>query len=234
MQAVIFAAGKGTRLRPLTHKKPKPMLEVAGRPILEYLLDSLPSSIDEVIIVVGFLSNRIKDFFGQEYKGRRIHYAIQKEQLGTFDALLTAEPYLKVNPFLCLVGDDFYNKKDLENLMKYDLAILVIEKDDPGRFNICIEKDGFLNDIISKPDNDSNKNLIFTGACVLTKEIFKERIIYNNQNEQSLPHTMVSLSKRYPIRMIHANFWHSITYPDDLSVAEKMFHTTSEDYIIGS
>ena len=222
MQAVIFAAGKGTRLRPLTYKKPKPMLEVAGHPILEYLFNSLPYSIDDVIIVVGFLSNQIKNYFGHEYSGRRIHYAIQKKQLGTFDALHTAEPYLNNNPFLCMVGDDLYNKKDLENLIKYDLAMLVLEKDDSGRFNICIEKDGYLNDIISKSENDSNKNLIFTGACVLTREIFKENIIYNNQNEQALPHMMVSLSKRHPIRMIHASFWHSITSPDDLSKAERI------------
>lgn len=222
MQAVIFAAGKGTRLRPLTHNKPKPILEVSGRPILEYLLDSLPACIDEVIIVVGFLSNQIKDYFGNTYKERRIRYAFQREQLGTFDALNTAKPFLMNNPFLCLVGDDFYNQKDLIKLIKYDLAMLVIEKEVPGRFSICLEKDDYLLDIIGKSEIDSDKNLIFTGACVLTKDIFKEEIIYNNQNEQSLPHMMVSLSKRHPVRMIRASFWLSITYPDDLLKAESM------------
>lgn len=228
MQAVIFAAGEGTRLRPLTHNKPKPMLGVSGRPILEYLLDSLPDCIDEVIIIVGFLSNQIKDHFGNEYNERKIRYAFQKEQLGTFDALNTAKPYLMDNPFLCLVGDDFYNQKDLIKLIKYDLAMLVIEKENPGRFSICLEKEGYLLDIISNSEIDSNKNLIFTGACVLTKDIFKEEIIYNNQNEQSLPHMMVSLSKRHPIRMIRAGFWHSITYPDDLLKAEKMLMMSRE------
>lgn len=80
MQVVIFAAGEGTRLRPLTNKKPKPMLEVSGRPILEHLLDSLPDCIDEVIMVVGFLSNQIEDHFGSSYKERRIHYAFQRER----------------------------------------------------------------------------------------------------------------------------------------------------------
>ena len=222
MQAVIFAAGKGTRLRPLTHQKPKPLLEVSGRPILEHLLDSLPESVDEVIIVVGYLSDQIQDHFGHEYKGRKIRYAFQKNLLGTFDALYTAEPYLRNSPFLCLVGDDFYHQKDLEKLTEYDLAMLVMEKDDPGRFNICIEKDGYLYDIVRNSEKHSNRNLIHTGACVLTRNIFQEEIVYNDQNEQSLPHMMVSLSKKHPIRMIHATFWHSITYPADLSEAERI------------
>ena len=221
MQAVIFAAGKGTRLRPLTNNKPKPMLEVSGRPILEYLLDSLPDCIEEIIIVVGFLSNLIKDHFGGKYKQRRISYAIQREQLGTFDALNSARPYLKNNPFLCLVGDDFYNQKDIMELIKHDLAMLVIERDDPGRFSICLEKDGYLLDIISHSEITSHKNLIFTGACVLTKDIFAEEVFYNSQNEQSLPHMMVSLGKKHPVRLIRAGFWLSITYPDDLLKAES-------------
>ncbi|MGA1840067.1 MAG: nucleotidyltransferase family protein [bacterium] len=228
MQAVIFAAGEGTRLRPLTNNKPKPMLEVSGRPILEYSLDSLPDCIDEVIMVVGFLSDQIQGHFGEAYKERRIRYAMQKKQLGTFDALNSARPYIRNNPFLCLMGDDFYNHKDLIKLTKHDLAMLVIEKDDPGRFSICLEKDGYLLDIVNNSEIISHKNLIFTGACVLTKDIFEEEIIYNNQNEQSLPHMMVSLSKRHPIRMIRAGFWLSITYPDDLLMAERISMTDSE------
>ncbi|MGA1863791.1 MAG: sugar phosphate nucleotidyltransferase [bacterium] len=221
MQAVIFAAGEGTRLRPLTHNKPKPMLEVSGRPILKYSLDSLPDCIDEVIIVVGFLSDQIRDYFGEAYKKMKIRYALQREQRGTFDALNSARPYIRNDPFLCMMGDDFYNHKDLIRLAKHDLAMLVIEKDDPGRFSVCLEKNGYLLDIINNPEITSHRNLIFTGACVLTKDIFEEEIIYNNQNEQSLPHTMVSLSKKHPVRMIRAGFWLSITYPDDLLTAER-------------
>lgn len=221
MQAVIFAAGQGKRLRPLTETTPKPMLEISGRPILAYLLDSLPECIDEIILVVGYLSHRIEAYFGSDYQGRSIRYAHQRELLGTFDALRTAGPYLLNLPFLCLVGDDFYHPQDLEELTGFDPAMLVMERNDPGRFSICIERDGFLHDIISPVQNHSGRNLIFTGACVLTKDIFKEAVIYNHQNEQSLPHMMVSLSRRMPIRMIHARFWHSITYPGDLAEAER-------------
>jgi len=222
MQAVILAAGKGIRLQPLTYNTPKPMLEVLGRPILEHLLDSLPGTVDEAIIVVGYLADHIKDHFGNEYKERRIRYAYQKEQLGTFDALHASKACLKGDPFLCLVGDDFYSKEDLEELTRYDLAMLVMEKADPGRFNICIEKDGSLYDIVGSSENDSGIRLIFTGACVLTNDIFSEEMRHNTQHEQSLPHVMVSLSRRHPIRMIRAGFWHSITSPDDVCEAERV------------
>ena len=157
MQAVILAAGKGKRLRPLTLRKPKPLLEVAGRPILEHLLDSLPDRIDEIIMVVGYLSDQIKDYFGPEYKGCKIRYAPQKKLLGTFDALCAAKRYLKNHPFLCMVGDDFYDPGDLQKLTEHNPAMLVIEKEDPGRFNICIEKNGYLYDIVANTENHSNK-----------------------------------------------------------------------------
>ena len=222
MQAVILAAGRGVRLHPLTYTTPKPMLKVLGRPILEHLLDSLPSPVDEAIIVVGYLAERIKDHFGSEYEGRRIRYAHQQEQLGTFDALHAARAFLKGDSFLCLVGDDFYTTEDLEELTRHDLAMLVMERDDPGRFNICTERDGFLHDIVKKPEHDSGPYMIFTGACVLTNDIFPEQIVYNTHHEQSLPHAMLSLSRRHPIRMIRARFWHSITSPEDISAAERM------------
>jgi len=222
MQAVILAAGKGIRLQPLTHNKPKPMLEVLGRPILEHLLDSLPGTVDEAIIVVGYLADQIRDHFGNEYRGRGIRYTYQKEPLGTFDALHAARAYLGNDPFLCLVGDDFYSREDLERLIHYDLAMLVMEKADPGRFNVCIERDGSLYGIVGRSENDSGPHLIFTGACILTNDIFSEEIVYNPQHEQSLPHVMVSLSRRHPIRMIRAVFWHSITSPEDISEAERV------------
>ena len=64
MQAVILAAGKGTRMRPLTYDIPKPMLPIKGKPVLEYTLSFLPDDIDEVIIVVNYLGKHIKKYFG--------------------------------------------------------------------------------------------------------------------------------------------------------------------------
>ena len=72
MQVVILAAGHGTRMEELTTRVPKPMLDVAGKPLLEYKLEALPDEIDEIVIVTGYLGDFIKRHFGSSYIGKKI------------------------------------------------------------------------------------------------------------------------------------------------------------------
>ena len=117
MQAVILAAGKSTRTYPLTLTKPKPLLKVANRTLLEHNLDNLTGFIDEVIIVVGYKKNLIKKFLGGRYKSIKIKYAEQKQQLGTAHALSVAEPYIR-GRFVLMAGDNIYSKYDIKNCIK--------------------------------------------------------------------------------------------------------------------
>ena len=82
-----MVAGLGTRLRPLTHNVPKSMIRVAGRPILEWSIDRLPPEIEEVILVVGYRQEQIRQHFGNQWHGRRIRYAEQTEPKGTGHAV---------------------------------------------------------------------------------------------------------------------------------------------------
>ena len=81
MQAIILAAGRGTRMGELTKETPKPMLKIKNKPILEYKLNALPEEITEVIFVIGYLGDAIKNYFGDFYNGRKIRYVIQKKIL---------------------------------------------------------------------------------------------------------------------------------------------------------
>ena len=92
MQAVILAAGEGTRLRPLTYQTPKPLLKVAGKPILQYNLEYLEGLVDEAILVIGYKGDQIKDYFGMQFQGLSIRYVHQKERLGTANAVAQVEP----------------------------------------------------------------------------------------------------------------------------------------------
>src|SRR3989338_4680853 len=74
MKIVIFAAGEGVRMRPLTLTKPKPLLAYQGKTNLDHLFDRLPAEIDEAIITVKYLGQQIKDYCGTEFHGRRVHY----------------------------------------------------------------------------------------------------------------------------------------------------------------
>jgi len=100
---VVLAAGEGTRLRPLTHNRPKPMLPAANRPILEHVLETLVTAgVDELILVVGYKRNRVQEYFGPTFQDIPIRYVVQEKQLGSGHALLQVrnevdEPVLVVN-----------------------------------------------------------------------------------------------------------------------------------------
>ncbi len=87
MKCIILAAGKGTRLNPLTDTRPKPLIPIANKSILEWNLDALTGVVDEVIIVIGYKGDMIKEKIGKKYGSLKISYVEQKEQKGTGHAL---------------------------------------------------------------------------------------------------------------------------------------------------
>src|SRR3989338_8245127 len=140
MQAVILAAGKSTRTYPLTITRPKPLLKVANKTLLEHNLDSLNDLVSEVIIIVGYKKKMIMDYIGQKYKNLNIRYVEQKEQLGTANAISVVQPYIK-NKFLLLMGDDIYSRKDIGKCSKYGCSILTVKVKNPENFGVIVERD---------------------------------------------------------------------------------------------
>ena len=118
MQAVILAAGEGKRLRPFTDSMPKPMVNVQGRPILEYVISALPGNVKEIILVVGYKSDAIKKYFGDFFVDKRLSYVFQAEPKGTADALCAARNLLTSEYFILLNGDDLYHPEDHRRLTK--------------------------------------------------------------------------------------------------------------------
>jgi glucose-1-phosphate thymidylyltransferase len=106
MDGVILAAGEGTRMRPLTADRPKALVEVAGRPLLEHAFDALLSvDIDRFVVVVGYRGETIVDRYGGGYRGRPVECVEQTERLGTAHALAQATPTAEA-PFVALNGDN--------------------------------------------------------------------------------------------------------------------------------
>ncbi len=110
MQAVILAAGKGTRMYPMTLDKPKPLIEVANKPVLEHNLDKMLGLIDEAIIIVGYKKDQIMSRLGERYHSIKVTYVVQEETLGTGHALMLAEQHVK-DKFLVINGDDLFLEK---------------------------------------------------------------------------------------------------------------------------
>ncbi|MDP6824669.1 MAG: sugar phosphate nucleotidyltransferase, partial [Dehalococcoidales bacterium] len=138
MKAVILAAGEGSRMRPLTSDRPKVMLPIAGKPILEHLLiEAKQAGIVEFVFVVGYGDEPVRDYFGGGGKWKvSISYANQRKQLGTADALKTVESLVGGN-FLVMSGDVIVDRKDIRRLAgKTENTLSVIEVSDTDGLGI--------------------------------------------------------------------------------------------------
>lgn len=224
MQAVILAAGKGTRMQPLTYDMPKAMLPVKGKPVLEYVLDFLPEEIDEVIIVINHLGDQIKSYFGDEWKGRKIKYVVQEKLNGTGGAVYACKDLI-TGKFMVVMGDDLYHRKSiLKNMLAYDLAVLSYEVEDPSRFGVLkTDENGNLVEIIEEPHVIKEKSLIGTNTFVLNKEFFKYKLVPKKIGdvEFGLPQTLASMAKDYPVKILTTDRWITIGYPEDIPKAEE-------------
>src|SRR3989338_3187814 len=221
MQAVILAAGKSTRTYPLTLTRPKPLLKVGGKTLLEYNLDNLNGLVSEVILVVGYKKNMIKKYFGEKYKGIRIKYIEQKQQLGTGHALLMAENHIK-NRFLLMMGDDIYARSDLKNCSKHRYSILASRVKDPGNFGVISEKNSFMVDFIEKPKKPKS-NLANNALYSLDKKIFiyLRKTKKSKRREIELPDALKMLSEKNRVKVIKTKKWKPIVYPWDLFRIKK-------------
>ncbi len=222
MQAVILAAGRGVRMGELTNDIPKPLLKISGKPIVEYTLFNLPEEISEIIFVIGYKGEMIRQQFGDEFNGKRISYVEQKELNGTAGALWLAKDILR-DKFLVLMGDDLYHRDDLRKIIRHDLAILIKAINEPSRFGVVeTDKEGNLVRVVERPQNPKS-NLVNTGAYVLNLKFFDYALVpVYNGTEFGLPQTLAQMADKYKIKVERAEAWHPNTIGNDLAKAEEV------------
>jgi UDP-N-acetylglucosamine diphosphorylase / glucose-1-phosphate thymidylyltransferase / UDP-N-acetylgalactosamine diphosphorylase / glucosamine-1-phosphate N-acetyltransferase / galactosamine-1-phosphate N-acetyltransferase len=159
MKAVLLAAGEGVRLMPITANRPKHLIKVGGKPILQFCLEAVKNAgITEAIIVTHYMSESIRNYFGDGEKlGLKLSYVEQKAILGTGNAASEAEPYLD-SDFVLIYGDLLFSqdsvKQVLEQFKKGETAVAmgVVPVEKPESYGI-IEKDveGKVKRIVEKP-----------------------------------------------------------------------------------
>ncbi len=222
MQAIILAAGRGKRMGKLTDRTPKPLLKINGRPILEYVLASLPREVDEVILVIGYHGQKIKDYFGDQHQGRPLRYLWQMSSNGTGGALWQINKALR-GKFLVLMGDDLYHHDDLKKIIKHDLAVLAKEVDEPSRFGrIEVDGRGQMVGLVEAAANPTS-NLANTGAYILDARIFEYPLVpILDGTEFGLLQTLAQMADKHKIKVEKADFWHANTSSEDLTAAEKI------------
>lgn len=222
MKAVILAAGEGLRMRPLTESRPKPMIEILGKPILHHIFDSLPEEINEVIMVVGYLEDQIRNYFSESFNGKKIIYVHQPKKLGTAHGLWLARPFLNDERFLMLYADDLQSKEDIKKCLAHPLSIMVKEVEDPRKFGVITADDnGKVLDLVEKPVVPPS-NLASTGVKVLDSKIFNYPAKQHPNGEYYITDSLSQMVRDYEMFAVRADFWLPIGYPDDIKKAEDI------------
>lgn len=162
INGVILSAGIGSRIKPLSFDTPKPLLPVCNKPIMQYQIEAMKSAgIKDVIIVVGYLKEKIMGYFGDGASlGVKIRYIEQEKALGIAHAVGQLEPYME-GPFLLFLGDIFTIHKGLDEVMetfhRRDSSIVLVVKREENResikrnFAIQMGRNGLVKRVIEKP-----------------------------------------------------------------------------------
>ena len=226
MQAVLLAAGRGVRLRPHTDTTPKSMLPLAGKPLLEHIIASLPGAIDELLIAIGYRGEQVRDYFGDHFGGLPVRYGFQDPINGTGTALHLFKEQLR-GEFLVVNGDDLYAPEDLKALGQGGPACLVFAEqqavpsaviEDRNHSLVGLEEKGF----------PKKENLRICGAYLLNQKFFRQplaKIEVRGGTEYSLPHTLVSMAKETPIRVQRASWWYPVGTPEQYRYAQELYYS---------
>lgn len=182
MKACILAAGEGKRLSPITDNRPKHMIRVAGKPLLEHMIDRLKlNGISDILIVVGFEKEQIMDYFKDgSTLGVKISYIEQKGFNGTADAANYAKDFAGSDPFMLIYGDLLLDSeiftRAVERFKKgnTDAVITLFEVPDPQKYGIInLDSEGFVKKIVEKPETNEYGNLANAGVYIFSSKIFE-------------------------------------------------------------
>jgi glucose-1-phosphate thymidylyltransferase len=161
MKAVIPLAGKGTRLRPHTYLTPKPLLRVGGRPVMSYILDDLQElGVRDIVFVIGYLGDVVKEYMAQEYPGIRARYVVQEVQDGTAGAVKLSEPFIDEELLIVFVDTLFDADLDLPRRLgpEWSGVIWAKEVEDYQRFGVIVtDEESAMTRIVEKPKDPISK-----------------------------------------------------------------------------
>lgn len=208
---------------PLTEALPKPLIPICGKPLLEHIVVALPPSIDEIILVVHYKAEMIREYCGDLFLGKSIRYAYQDDpKAGTGNALMCAQSYVSPGTFLVMYGDDIHGARALAHAVTLPHAMLAAHAEHPERFGVVsLDERGFLKAIIEKPEHPLT-SLVSIGGFVVTDEIFSFSPERSHLGEFLLVDMINEYTKRNPLMVVEQDVWIPVGYPDDIAKAERL------------
>ncbi|MHA1992523.1 MAG: bifunctional sugar-1-phosphate nucleotidylyltransferase/acetyltransferase [Candidatus Hodarchaeales archaeon] len=250
MKAVIIAAGKGKRLMPITSSRPKPMIPLAGRPLLEHTILGLrDAGVDEILLIVGYKEEVFKNYFGDGLDNFdvKIEYVTQEKQLGTGHAVGYAKDFVKNEPFMLMYGDLLTDPKVFKEIIEIfkksqpQGVIALFEVKNPQDYGvISLNVDGFVERITEKPAPELNLgNLINAGIFIFEPLIFEaiEKTEKSIRGEYEFTDSMLILINQLKGKLVGYNinhyFWSDIGLPWQFLDANKYLLDKIEKKLLG-
>jgi bifunctional UDP-N-acetylglucosamine pyrophosphorylase/glucosamine-1-phosphate N-acetyltransferase len=207
MDAIILAAGKGTRLRPHTNTTPKPLLPVQGRPILDWIIEALPP-VDRLVVVVNYLAEQIEDYLAKQKHVRDWTTVRQAEPRGTGDALMACKGKVTAKKVMVLNGDDLIGRADLAALAAVPMGILAHAVDEPKSYGIIFRNpDGSLNRVVEKPEGLTPPQLANIGGYMFPKSVFELTLPLSPRGEYEITDAVSQLAARGGFQVVEAKYW---------------------------
>jgi NDP-sugar pyrophosphorylase family protein len=213
VQAIILTAGEGARLSGWTSNRPKGMLSIGNRPILDYLVTGITDSgIKEINMVVGYGKNSVMSYFGDGSSfGCKISYLFQDEKTGTIDALKIGMDGIR-DEFILVPGDNYVSSKAFKSLIKFSSNILLSGQAERWSKWGEIEVVGGKAKITFENPNAYGR-IHFTGIMKINKSLALRLIKLSGSH---LGEALQTLGSEYPFEVVKADYWHNIVYPWDL------------------
>ena len=211
-------------MRPLTDEKPKPLIEVCGKPILDHIVEALPTDIDELILVTHYLEEQIQAYCGSEFHGRKVQYVTQENPAGgTGDALKCAKELVH-GKFMFMYADDIHGKEALARVVAEDHAILAMHTDTPEIFGMLeLNEDGTLRGMVEKPEPGTEpSDLANISGWVVNESIFSYDIPLSPRGELEATDMLTAYAADNPVKIIEQDVWLPIGYPEHIEAAEAI------------
>ena len=231
MECVVLAAGEGKRMRPLTAKRPKVMLPLANRPMMEHLvLATRDAGITDFVFIVGYGEREIRKHFGDGSEfGIHIAYATQRHQRGTADAVSAARD-LVTGPFIVLNGDMVLKREDIAELCRKKPACMCISSTDhPGDYGVVLTENGMITSLEEK-SKQPKSNLINAGAYLFSPEIFDliDNVHPSPRGELELTDALAVLVEKRQLYAHNLSYWMDVGHPWDMLDANAALMETTK------
>ncbi len=234
MKCVILAAGEGKRMHPLTFTRPKVMLPIANKPILEWnFLNAIDAGLTEFVFIVGYKSEMVRNYFGDGTNwNASIDYVNQGKALGTAHAIGTVENF--VDDFIALCGDTIFGKEDFQNIAKNKMSMGLVEVENAKEYGIVKLEGKRIVQIHEKMENPIS-NVINAGIYHFDSNIFDyiHKTGKSPRGEYEITDSMNLLIKEESMEGIFLKEWRDVVYPWHLLDANEEILKKSEGEIEG-